>query len=95
MLPIRQLPREDFFFADGVTLSIRGLSRAEAIQTRSFGDDVIQIEVFCIASAAGTTEDEARAWHATTSQAEVEALVNAIIKLSGLNPDSGKVGAEN
>jgi hypothetical protein len=94
MLPIRQLPQGEFTFDDGVKLSIRGLSRAEAIQLRGLGDDVTAIEILCIKAATNVTEEEATAWHSATPNDEVERLVNEIARLSGLDPDEGKDDAE-
>lgn len=95
MLPIRQIPGEEFWFEDGQCLQIRGLSRAEALQLRAHGDDVTAIEIHCLMAGTGCTEEEAVAWHAATSSAEVEALINAIARLSGFDPDEGKAGAED
>lgn len=89
-LPIRQLPRGEFTFRDGTLLPIRGLSRAEAIELRGLGDDIIRLEVLCIKAATNVTEEEAEAWHKATPNDEVEELVNAIAKLSGLDTDEGK-----
>lgn len=93
-LPIRQLPRGTYTFPDGVELPIRGLSRAEAIQLRELGDDASAIEILCIAAATNATKEEATAWLQSTPQAEIEGLVNAIAKLSGLDADEGKDDAE-
>lgn len=95
MLPIRQLRRAEFDLGDGVIIEYRELSRAEALQLRGLSDDVALLEIRCIATATGTTEDEARAWHEATPQKEVENFVNAIAELSGLNGDSGKDDAGN
>ena len=95
MLPVRQLPRAEFTFDDGVTLPIRGLSRAEAIRLRSLGDDVTAVEVLCIQVATGVTEEEARLWHNTAPNGEIERLVSAIAELSGLGDTSGKADAED
>ena len=94
MLPIRQLPQGEFRFDEDTVISIRGLSRAEAIQIRGLEDDIIAIEVLCIKAATGVTEEEAKAWHSAAPNDEVERLVNAVAKLSGLDPDEGKADAE-
>lgn len=95
MLPIRQIPCEDFWFEDGQCVDIRGLSRAEALQLRTLGEDVTAIEIHCLVAGTGCTKEEAEAWHAATSSAEVEALINAIARLSGFDPDEGKAVAED
>lgn len=93
-LPIRTLPRDEFTFKDGTKLSIRGLSRAEALHLRTLNGDVTEIEVHTIKAATDTTEDEARAWHSTTPNEEIAELVDAIAGLSGFDIDSGKDDAE-
>jgi hypothetical protein len=94
MLPIRQLPQGEFKFDDGTILPIRGLSRAEALQLRGLGDDVAAIEILCIRAAANVTEEEATRWHQVAPNADVEALVNEIARLSGLDGATGKADAE-
>lgn len=94
MLPIVQLPREDFTFKDGTILQIRGLSRAEALQLQGLTNDVLAVEILCIKAATGVNEDEAKAWHSATPNDEVERLINAVAKLSGLDGASGKADAE-
>lgn len=89
-LPIRQLPTEDFTFNDGAVIPIRGLSRAESIQLRELGEDVTAVEVHCIKAATGATEEEAKAWHASAPNDDIEQLINAIARLSGLDNDVGK-----
>lgn len=94
MLPIRQLPRGEFRFDEDTVIPIRGLTRAEAIQLRGLGDDVVAIEILCIKAATGVPEEEAKAWHSATPNDEVERLVNEVARLSGLDPDEGKADAE-
>ena len=93
-LPIRQLPTEDFVFGDGQTIKIRGLSRAEAIQLRGLSTDVVRLEILAIKFSCGVTEEEAEAWHNVTPNDDVERLVNDVARLSGMDEQEGKAGAE-
>lgn len=93
-LPIRQLPTGTHTFSDGVSVPIRSLSRAEALQIRALGDDVTAVEIQCIQYATGASAGEAARWHSASPTADVEGLVNAIARLSGLDPDEGKADAE-
>lgn len=102
-LPILACPRAIHTFEDGQTVEIRGLSRAEAIQTRCLKlpdgsePDVEQrgilVEVFIIEHSIGVTAAEAQAWHNTSPSGDVERLVDAVARLSGLDPDQGKAAA--
>lgn len=100
-LPILVCPRATHTFEDGQTVEIRGLSRAEAFQTRALGKNsdieagATAVEVFIIQHSIGVPEAEARAWHGATPSKDVERLVNAIARLSGLDPDEGKADAED
>ncbi len=94
MLPVRTLPQGEFRFKDGTILPIRGLSRAEALQLRGLGDDVIRLEILSIKAACNVTEDEARAWHSSTPNDEIADLIDEIARLSGFDIDSGKADAE-
>jgi hypothetical protein len=98
-LPILVCPKATHTFQDGQTVEIRGLSRAEAIQTRTLGKNpdveagATAVEVFIIQHAIGVSEAEAKAWHGATPSGDVEKLVDAIARLSGLDPDEGKADA--
>lgn len=89
-LPIRQLPRDEFTFKDGTKLSIRGLSRAEALQLQGLGNDLPRLEILCIKAATDVSEEEATAWHKATPNDEIADLVDQIARLSGFDVDTGK-----
>lgn len=93
-LPIRQLPRDEFTFKDGVVLPIRSLSRAEALELRGLSDDVTRLEILTIKAACDVTEEEASQWHKTTPNNEIADLIDKIAVLSGFDVDSGKDDAE-
>lgn len=94
-LPIIQLPSEDFVFSNGETIRIRGLSRAEAIQVASLIGDIAELERKAISCATQVSEAEVTTWHSSTPQADVENLVNAISRISGLDISVGKADAED
>ncbi len=93
-LPIFQLESEPYTFSNGETVTIRSLSRAEAIQVRMVIPDVERLEILAIAASTGTPEDEVKAWMEATPSREIERLVSAITRLSGLDEDEGKDDAE-
>ena len=94
-LPIFQLPSEPFEFSNGEVVTIRSLSRAEAIKVRLAIPDVERLEILAIAAATGTPEDEVKAWMQATPSPEIDRLVKAITRLSGLDEDEGKADAED
>jgi hypothetical protein len=93
-LPIFQLESEPYRFSNGEETTIRSLSRAEAIQVRLVIPDVERLEVLAISFATGTPQDEVEAWIKATPSPEVDKLVKAITRLSGLDEDEGKADAE-
>lgn len=93
-LPIYACPRGEVTLPDGQVVAIRGLSRAEALMVRALGEDVGAVEKLCIRLGVGGTPEEVDDWYEATSQDVVELIVNAIARLSGLDPDQGKAGAE-
>lgn len=95
-LPVIQLPHDEYTFKSGDKIKYRGLSRAETLQIEALsGDDrPLKIEIACIQFATNVTEEEATQWHKSTPQEEVQGLVDAILSISGLNPEVGKADAE-
>lgn len=90
-LPVVACPTGEAVLPDGQTVAIRGLTRAEALRIREAMEDGIDVvEQMTIAAATGTEITEVDAWYATAPQDAVEALVNAIAKLSGLDGEQGK-----
>jgi hypothetical protein len=100
-LPILVCPHDTFTCHDGQTIDIRGLSRAEALALKkddptgeSEAQKVTRIEVYVIACAVGVSEAEAWAWHTASPSGDVERLVDAIGRLSGMHMATGKADAE-
>lgn len=87
----------------GESLPIRSLSRAEAAHLNTFRDgtvtgDVDAAEAYTIAVGTGVTEEEATEWRKATDSGTVQAVVEAILSLSGLvqegEPDPKSPGSE-
>lgn len=93
-LTISKPPTGTANLPSGLTVSIRGLTRAEAVQLRTMRDDPSAIEIHCIRYACGLSEDEATEWWTESRQDDVEELVNEISRLSGLDEKTGKADAE-
>lgn len=92
-LPVIQLPYTSHIFSNGEAIQIRGLSRAEALQIT--GSDPKVIETRTIAFATGTPVEETERWLESTPQQDVRELFDAIIRLSGLDGESGKDAGED
>lgn len=93
-LAISVCPRDTVTLPGGGTQEIRGLSRAEAIQIRGLIEDVTTLEIRCIQYATGETEEVATAWHNSARNDDVEFLIDAIARLSGLAIEDGKKDGE-
>lgn len=78
-LPIVPLPTETT--EDGT--EIRGLSRTEVIELFAFTDRA-EKEAFLISKGTGVSLAEAAKWMAATGYDPVEALLLAILRLSGI-----------
>lgn len=90
-LPVVACTTGQAVLPDGQTVDIRGLTRTEALAIRAaMGDGIDAVEKLTIAAATATDITEVDTWYATAPQDAVEALVNAIAKLSGLDGDAGK-----
>jgi len=75
----------------GETVSVRGLSRAEAVQaTALLATSVEEMEIFIISVVFGVEIDEAADWYASASQGGAGVILDAVADLSGLDEASGK-----
>ena len=93
-LPVVACPTGQAVLPDGPTVDIRGLTSAEALRIRAAMEDGIDVvEQMTIAAATNTDITEVDAWYAAAPQDAVEALVNAIATLSGLDGEQGKDAA--
>ena len=81
----------------GTPVEITALSRADVlhIKTHYTEETADDAEVFLVARGVGVSEDEAKAWLASTPLAEAGKVVDAIVELSGLgtsDPNSSTSG---
>jgi hypothetical protein len=89
-LPRTSLPSKTITLPSGSKLKLRGLSRGEALRMASLGEDASAIETLLIEYAAEVSEDEAKQWHNEAPSGDVQAVVEAVINLSGLDGELGK-----
>ena len=83
-LPAGSLARETVT-VNGQPLEIRSLSRHETIEMGKFKDDPDEGEVFLIAKATGEPEAAVREFRDSTGPLELDSLLDAILRLSGLD----------
>lgn len=88
-LPVVPLPKSTVEVA-GVAVEVRGLSRAEAMRLPSFHEDPDAGETFVLARGTGITEAEAADWRASSPVDVVGAVVDEILRLSGLGDEVSK-----
>lgn len=72
------------------SITLRGLSRGEAVRMANHGEDVAALEADLISCATDVPMAEAREWHNTAPSADVQKIVEAVISLSGLDGELGK-----
>lgn len=94
-LPIKALPT-DTVSIEGVPVTVRGLSRSEAMRfmtgftAEAMPDQGVEAranaaEVYLIVKGVGASEAEATAWRDTTDMETVGAVVDLVVKLSALS----------
>lgn len=74
----------------GGEVEVRGLSRSEALTVAELGDDIQAVEKAVIQYATGTPAKDVDQWYSEAGNDDVEAVVNAVLRLSGMDPESGK-----
>jgi hypothetical protein len=77
----------------GVQVEFRSLSRAESLKMRSFVGDPDAAEIYILAAATGSSEDEARKWREGVNLTDGGALIDAILIHSGLATRTDGVAA--
>jgi hypothetical protein len=87
-----QLARETIQI-NGSAVEIRSLSRKETLEMAKFKDDPDAGEIYLLARATGSSEDQVRVFRETTNPLEVDNLLDAILKLSGIDQLQAKVQA--
>lgn len=76
----------------GTKIEVRSLSRGEQIRLTKFGDDLDAAEVAMIVMATGFSEDEVRVWREETPGHVVGALIDEVVRISGLSDGAQKSG---
>ena len=68
----------------GTEVTIRALSRAEALHVRTMVDAAADAEAYVIAHSTGVTVEEAARWLDETDNETAQDLVRKIMEMSGL-----------
>jgi hypothetical protein len=93
-LPKATPPTEIVKLPSGGKVTIRGLTRGEALRLSKLADKAKtgpgDLEVAVIAAGTDTDPDEARKWYADAPSADVQVLVDAVTRLSGMDGERGK-----
>ena len=77
----------------GIEVPLRALPRSAVLHMRSFRNDVDDAEPYIVAKSAGVTIEEATAWLDSVELDVGGALIEAILRLSGLmDPQEGSTG---
>jgi hypothetical protein len=77
----------------GTKIEVRSLSRAEQLKLADYEGDIDGAEVKMIAMTTGFPEDEVRTWREETPGAVVGALIDEIVRISGMLDGATKSGA--
>jgi hypothetical protein len=77
---------------NGEDVTIRSLSRAEALHLQSFQGREADAEPFIVSKGASVSEDEAQKWLNSTDTETAGVLIDAILDLSGLTNAAPKAG---
>ena len=88
-LPVGQLAREKVA-VNGAQVEIRSLSRKETLEMAKFKEDPDAGEIYLLVRATGASEDEVRIFRETTNALEIDNLLDAILKLSGIDQLAAK-----
>lgn len=74
-------------FHDGQKIEVFGLTRSAALKMADHQDDLGLTEKTLLVAGLRLPMEEVTPWYEATSSAEVEKVVKAILKLSGLDVD--------
>lgn len=91
-LPKIKLPTKEVLLSDGSAVEVRGLTRAEVLELQKIGqEDQSKFEPASLEKAIeGVTAEEAAAWIASTPFGDVDAVLQAILDLSGIEGGAEK-----
>lgn len=94
-LPRSACPTGKVTMSSGEVVSVRGLTRTEALHVRETyrKGGVVAMEQQTLAYAFDVELDDVVAWYATADNGDVDKLSAKIAQLSGLDGDEGKDGA--
>lgn len=73
---------------DGQTVSLRGLTRGEALTIADLGHDAKELETALLSYGADMEREAARLWHASAPAGVVHLIVQKIMELSGLGENA-------
>jgi hypothetical protein len=90
VLPKISLPTKEVHLSDGSSVTVRGLSRSEALEFVGNDFDERDIEIKLLAKVCEVPEKEAEEWINSTPSADVGTMVEGILELSGLTEQSKK-----
>lgn len=79
----------------GTDVSVRALSRAEAMQLSDYKDRLGEAEVFILMCGTGCTEEEAKEFRQNNSVETAGLLVDGILALSGIAGDDDPKAGSN
>jgi hypothetical protein len=88
-LPAITLPTGEAVLPGGATVPIRSLSRAESFGMQKYTDDAEGGDVYILSLGTDTPEADVRKWREATPFDDVQAVVTAILELSGLIDPKG------
>lgn len=86
-----RLPEADVEIEDVGTVRVRGLSRAEVLETNSGDTATRERRILAVGMVdPPLTEDEAQQWQSSSPASEIGPVVDRIVELSGLKATSSK-----
>lgn len=94
-LPASSIPTGEVTLRGGATVSVRGLRRGEVLAVNDIqADDGLTrlevIEVHTLSCGTETSREATADWYRTADARDVDAVLEAIGRLSGLREDEGK-----
>lgn len=96
-LPNIKPKADSIALSDGSSLSVRGLTRGEALAIRELGQegDIKAMECAILSYGTDTPEAEVGPWYEGAPSDDVQNIIKAITDLSGITGDMGKGSSED
>jgi len=88
-LPVKALARDSVLIGDE-KVEFRAMSRSEALKLGNYRGKEDEAEIFILQCGTSCTDDEAKAFLDANDTATAGLLIEGILALSGLTPDTGK-----